>query len=67
MIPLMQENLGEETRLKIATRNKLKQAEEEVEHLTQQVEDEEEAKNAFKNKLTQMTQQVLYYNLSHTY
>ena len=57
----IQENLNEESRLKVAARNKLKQLEEEVEHLNQQVEDEEEAKNAFKNKLAQMTQQV--YNI----
>ena len=57
---VIQENLNEESRLKVVARNKLKQTEEELEHLNQQVEDEEEAKNAFKNKLTQMTQQVLY-------
>ena len=43
----------------MAARNKLKQIEDEIEHLNQQVEDEEEAKNAFKNKLAQMTQQVM--------
>ena len=65
---ILQENLNEESRLKMAARNKLKQIEDEIEHLNQQVEDEEEAKNAFKNKLSQMTQQVLWmYNIQHMY
>ena len=50
--------MSEESRLKIAAQNKMKQLQEEVEHLSQQVEDEEEAKTALQNKLMQLTQQV---------
>ena len=44
--------------MKIAAQNKQKQLQEEVDHLTQQVDDEEEAKTALQNKLVQLTQQV---------
>ena len=52
--------LAEESRLKIAARTKMKQLEEEVDHLQQQVEDEEEAKTTLQNKLMQITQQVCH-------
>lgn len=54
----LQEQLAEETRLKIAANNKAKGLASDVDHLQQQVEDEEEAKQAFQNKLITLTQQV---------
>jgi len=44
--------------MKIAASSKSKQLADEVEHLQQQVEDEEEAKQSLQNKLMTVTQQV---------
>ena len=56
---VIQERLTEETRAKINISNKYKHLQDELERLNQQLEDEEEAKTALQNKLTQLTQQVL--------
>ena len=53
-----QEQLSEETRLKIAASSKSKQLADEVEQLQQQVEDEEEAKQSLQTKLMSVSQQV---------
>ena len=57
---LPQEQLAEETRQKIAANNKAKSLASDVDHLQQQVEDEEEAKQALQGKLTALTQQVCH-------
>ena len=54
----LQEQVAEETRQKIAANNKAKTLASDVDHLQQQVEDEEEAKQAFQTKLVAITQQV---------
>ena len=60
-LPLLpQEQLAEETRHKIAANNKAKSLASDVDHLQQQVEDEEEAKQALQTKLAALTQQVCH-------
>ena len=44
--------------------NKYKHLQDEAERLNQQLEDEEEAKTALQNKLSQITQQVCSYDLT---
>ena len=58
-----QERLSEETRAKINMSNKYKHLQDEAERLNQQLEDEEEAKTALQNKLSQITQQVCSYDI----
>ena len=53
-----EEHLTDETRQKIASSNKQKQLEDEVQRLNQQLEDEEEIKAGIHSKMVQATQQV---------
>lgn len=54
-----QELLAEETRLKLSVQSRLRQVEEKVESLQDQLEEEEEAKRNLESKLTIFSQQVI--------
>ena len=56
-----QDMLQEETRHKLALQSKLRQAEEKLEGLADQVDEEEEAKRNLETKCTSLNQQVISY------
>ena len=53
-----QDLVSEETRLKLSCQTRLRQAEEEISHLSDQVEDKEEERKLLEGKVQQVTAQV---------
>jgi len=56
----VQESLAEETRQKLATQGKVRQADEELTSLREQIEEEEDSKKTLETKVASLTAQVAF-------